>query len=41
VVGDESFVALTEGLRDALWAPGGASGQRRSDSLSRCSATSR
>jgi hypothetical protein len=30
----ESFVALAEGLQDALWALGGVPEQHRSDSLS-------
>jgi len=34
VLGGESFVALAEGLQDALWALGGAPEQHRSDSLS-------
>jgi transposase InsO family protein len=34
VLGGESFVALAEGLQDALWALGGAPAQHRSDSLS-------
>lgn len=34
VLGGESFVALAEGLQDALWALGGAPQQHRSDSLS-------
>ena len=34
VLGGESFVALAEGLQNALWAVGGAPEQHRSDSLS-------
>jgi len=34
VLGGESFVALAEGLQDALWALGGVPKQHRSDSLS-------
>ena len=34
VLGGESFVALAEGLQDALWALGGVPGRHRSDSLS-------
>jgi hypothetical protein len=34
VVGGESFVALAEGLQNALWALGGAPREHRSDSLS-------
>ena len=34
VLGGESFVALAEGLQDALWALGGVPEQHRSDSLS-------
>ena len=34
VLGGVSFVALAEGLLDALWALGGVPGQHRSDSLS-------
>lgn len=34
VLGGESFVALAEGLQDALWALGGVPTQHRSDSLS-------
>ena len=34
VLGGESFVALAEGLQDALWALGGAPAEHRSDSLS-------
>jgi hypothetical protein len=34
VLGGESFVALTEGLRNALWTLGGVPEQHRSDSLS-------
>jgi hypothetical protein len=34
VLGGESFVALAEGLQDALWALGGGPEQHRSDSLS-------
>ncbi|MBO0757442.1 MAG: IS21 family transposase [Bradyrhizobiaceae bacterium] len=34
VLGGESFVALAEGLQDALWVLGGAPEQHRSDSLS-------
>jgi hypothetical protein len=34
VLGGESFVALAEGLQDALWTLGGAPQQHRSDSLS-------
>jgi len=34
VLGGESFVALAEGLQDALWSLGGAPGQHRTDSLS-------
>ena len=34
VLGGESFVALAEGLQDALWALGGTPEQHRSDSLS-------
>src|SRR4051812_41745463 len=34
VLGGESFVALAEGLQDALWALGGAPREHRSDSLS-------
>ena len=34
VLGGESFVALAEGLQDALWAPGGVPKEHRTDSLS-------
>src|SRR5262245_26343179 len=34
VLGGESFVALAEGLQNALWALGGTPEQHRSDSLS-------
>lgn len=34
VLGGESFVALAEGLQNALWALGGAPAQHRTDSLS-------
>ena len=34
VLGGESFVALAEGLQNALWALGGVPLQHRSDSLS-------
>ncbi|NJO36794.1 MAG: IS21 family transposase [Rhizobiales bacterium] len=34
VLGGESFVALAEGLQNALWALGGAPNEHRSDSLS-------
>lgn len=34
VLGGESFVALAEGLQNALWALGGAPAEHRSDSLS-------
>ena len=34
VVGGESFVALAEGLQNALWTLGGAPREHRSDSLS-------
>ena len=34
MLGGESFVALAEGLQNALWALGGAPEQHRSDSLS-------
>ena len=34
VLGGESFVALAEGLQNALWALGGVPGEHRSDSLS-------
>ena len=34
VLGGESFVALAEGLQNALWALGGVPDQHRSDSLS-------
>ena len=34
VLGGESFVALAEGLQDALWALGGCPGEHRTDSLS-------
>jgi transposase InsO family protein len=34
VLGGESFVALAEGLQNALWRLGGAPQQHRSDSLS-------
>ncbi|WP_456306853.1 IS21 family transposase [Paracraurococcus lichenis] len=34
VLGGESYVALAEGLQDALWALGGAPQEHRSDSLS-------
>lgn len=34
VLGGESYVALAEGLQNALWALGGAPGEHRSDSLS-------
>jgi hypothetical protein len=34
ILGGESFVALAEGLQDALWALGGVPEQHRSDSLS-------
>ena len=35
VLGGESFVALAEGLQNALWALGGAPREHRSDSPSR------
>jgi hypothetical protein len=35
VLGGESFVALAEGLQNALWALGGAPGEHRTDSLCR------
>jgi hypothetical protein len=38
VLGGESFVALAEGLQNALWALGGVPKQHRSDSLSARSA---
>ena len=34
MLGGESFVALAEGLQNALWALGGVPGEHRSDSLS-------
>jgi len=34
ILGGESYVALAEGLQNALWALGGAPGEHRSDSLS-------
>ena len=34
VLGGESFVALAEGLQNALWALGGVPEQHRTDSLS-------
>ena len=34
VLGGESFVALADGLQNALWALGGAPREHRSDSLS-------
>jgi len=34
ILGGESYVALAEGLQNALWALGGAPRERRSDSLS-------
>jgi len=34
ILGGESFVALAEGLQNALWAAGGAPREHRSDSLS-------
>src|SRR4029078_10341576 len=34
VLGGESYVALAEGLQNALWALGGAPREHRSDSLS-------
>jgi len=34
VLGGESFVALAEGLQNALWSPGGAPRDHRTDSLS-------
>jgi hypothetical protein len=34
VLGGESFVALAEGLQNALWALGGAPKEHRTDSLS-------
>src|SRR6188768_4115101 len=34
VLGGESFVALAEGLQNALWSLGGAPREHRSDSLS-------
>lgn len=34
VLGGESFVALAEGLQNALWSLGGSPGEHRSDSLS-------
>jgi hypothetical protein len=34
VLGDESFVALAEGLQNALWGLGGAPQEHRTDSLS-------
>ena len=34
ILGGESYVALAEGLQNALWAVGGASVEHRSDSLS-------
>src|ERR1700737_643510 len=39
VLGGESFVALAEGLQNALWALGGVPREHRSDSLSGGSAT--
>ena len=39
VLGGESFVALAEGLQNALWALGGAPREHRSDSLSAAFAT--
>ena len=40
VLGGESFVALAEGLQNALWSLGGVPEQHRSDSLSAASAIS-
>jgi hypothetical protein len=40
VLGGESFVALAEGLQNALWALGGVPDQRRSDACRRRFATS-
>ena len=40
VLGGESFVALAEGLQNALWALGGVPEQHRTDSCRRRSATS-
>src|SRR3546814_8863756 len=34
ILGGESYVALAEGLQNALWAVGGAPTEHRSDSLS-------
>ena len=34
VLGGESYVALAEGLQDALWALGGTPHEHRSDGLS-------
>jgi hypothetical protein len=34
ILGGESYVALAEGLQNALWALGGAPREHRSDSLS-------
>ncbi|WP_456305973.1 IS21 family transposase [Komagataeibacter rhaeticus] len=34
ILGGESFVALAEGMQNALWALGGAPGEHRTDSLS-------
>lgn len=41
ILGGESYVALAEGLQNALWAVGGAPSEHRSDSRRRHSATSR
>jgi hypothetical protein len=41
VLGGESFVALAEGLQNALWALGGVPEQHRSDSLSATSIATR
>lgn len=40
ILGGESYVALAEGLQNALWAVGGAPREHRSDSLWRRSAIS-
>jgi hypothetical protein len=39
VLGGESFVALAEGLQNALWALGGVPAEHRSDSLSSATST--
>jgi hypothetical protein len=36
ILGGESYVALAEGLQNALWALGGAPFEHRSDSVYKC-----